>query len=303
MRLHILMRSCGVENTKPRPLFYDKTVALASVLAAVEATRVGPIDITFLNDGAVPLERLRLMQERGVVVRYDGLGMRGSYWGAIELALKSGWANGDLVYFTEDDYLYEPNAFDKLLMAAEELPRADYFALYAQTPDHPIEPGFEDVIPRGWRPLPPWTIDGQTWCNVVSHTSTFGARIRAIRQDKAIFRQAMWPLRTRLWDHETCVMYQGLEPFSWTQTLRDLVWPAGDTVDRRMKNWVNAPFKVGMNLRSHRRPGRRRLLVAPDPNLAAHMEVGLLPPGRDWEGIADAAARWLAEAADSPVST
>lgn len=301
-RLHIVMRSCGVENTKPRPIFYDKTVALASVLAALE-TSTCQADITFLNDGPVPVERLGLMQDRGDVVQRDGLGMRGSYWGAIELALTASWSGDDLVYFTEDDYLYELGAFDRLCEAAIAIPKADYFTLYASTLAHPIEPDVEDLVPVAWQPLAPWTIGDQNWCNVISHTSTFGARLHALRQDKRIFRQAMWPLRTRLWDHETCVMYQGLEPFNWATTLRDIVWPRGDTIAARSKNWVNAPFKVAMNLRSHRRRGRRRVLVAPDPNLAAHMELGLLPPGRDWDGIASAARAWLSASSRSPDPT
>jgi hypothetical protein len=56
------------------------------------------------------------------------------------------------------------------------------------------------------------------------------------------------------------------------------------------------PFKVVMNLRALlRRPSRRRLLLGAAPNLAAHLENGVLPLGQDWERVAADTAAWMAQ--------
>jgi hypothetical protein len=91
-------------------------------------------------------------------------------------------------------------------------------------------------------------------------------------------------------------MYEGHEPFRWGPTARDMILPSGSGLEERAKNWVNAPFKLGMNLRSHRRATRRRLLIAPDPNLAAHMEDPFVPGGTNWSQVALAADEWLESA-------
>ncbi len=61
------------------------------------------------------------------------------------------------------------------------------------------------------------------------------------------------------------------------------------------------PFKAGMNLRSLRRPGNRRLLMGAAPNLATHIEDGVLPAGHDWAAAAADTAAWAARRVAGPV--
>lgn len=81
-RLRIVYRSSESENDKPRPSYYSKTLALASVLRAAESLPVRP-EFVFLNDGDIPPERLALMQTHGTVRALDGGSNRKTFRAAI----------------------------------------------------------------------------------------------------------------------------------------------------------------------------------------------------------------------------
>jgi hypothetical protein len=283
-------RSYGGENMKDRPAYYSKLSCLLSFLRAADEAGVRPL---FLNDGPVPADKLELMHSAGDVLELPGLGMRGSYWSALTVATDGRWGAGDVVVFSEDDYLYRPESLVRLSAAADAIPAADYFALYADTPahrtyrDHPLPEG-----PRGWQDPPPWDVDGQPWVRVRSTTSSFAARVGPLRQDLGIFRFCMFPHRTMLRDHDTCLLYQGFEPHSYTGLARAAVGLAGGTPRERLRAAVLSPVLFATNLRAHRRAARRRLLVAADPNLATHMESALLAPATDWSSVADETRRW-----------
>lgn len=290
--LHVIYRSYGGENLKDRPEYYNKLVSLLSFVRAAERAGVEPI---FLNDGPIPEDRLRVMQDAGSIVELPSVGMRGSYTAALRHAIDGNWDRDDVVWFAEDDYLYRPEALQQLEQAVTAVPEADYFALYASTPAHPargVEPPLRE--PRGWQDRGPWRVDGQDWVRVQSTTSTFGGRIGALAEDFGIFRFCMVPHKTMLRDHDTCLLVQGCEPYSYAELARTVVGLSGGTPKERLRGVVMAPFLLATNLRSHRRPTRRRLMVAADPNLASHMETPLLSPGTDWSAVAEDTLAWAA---------
>lgn len=291
--LRLVYRSYGGENMKGRPPFYSKALALASFVRAARAT---PADVVFLNDGPVPAERLALMEGNGEVVALPGgpVGMRASYRAALEVPVQRRWPGKDVVYFCEDDYLHQEGAFVELVRAAEELSQASYFALYASTPQHPaFGPGAPFVAPRGWEPSAPASVGSRTWVNVPSTASTFGARVSAITSDMPIFRQGMVPYRTRLLDHETCLVYQGHVPYP----LAEIAFGAPATrfrsgVSAVAVNAVLSPFRLAFNARALTRRRTPHMLYAADPNLACHLESAFMSPGADWAMIARQTAEW-----------
>ena len=199
MKLHAIYRSYGGENRKSRPAYYSKLLALASFVRAVDQLE-SPVGLTFLNDGPVANDAYRLMKAVGRVVPFDRLGYRGSYAKALTLAVGCNGDESDIVWLAEDDYLYRPDALERLLSAARLIPWASYFALYANFPTLEPELSGEDdsVAPRGWRDRGGATVHGHEWRHAVSTTSTFGARLPALRRDRQLFRMALYSARG--WD-------------------------------------------------------------------------------------------------------
>lgn len=292
MALRVIYRSYGGENMKDRPPYYSKLLCLASFLRAAEAVDA---EVVFLNDGPVPDDRLRLMEAAGEVVQLPGVGMRGSYRAALELATSGRWGRDDVVWFSEDDYLYLPSAFEELLAATSSVPEADYFALYATIRTLPLVGDDGRPTPHrpaGWWDVPPWVVAGREWARIRSTTSTFGARVGALTQDRGVFELCMVPHRTRLRDHDTCLVIQGFEPYSYRKLARDAVGLATGSARQRAKSAAMVPFLVATNLRALRRPARRRLMLAAKPNLACHLEVARTAPGTDWAAAATEVSAW-----------
>lgn len=295
MTLRIVYRSYGGDNAKARPPYYSKQTALRSLLRAADAV---DHELVFLNDGPVAEPVLELMRGRGEIVALPGLGLFGSLMAALRLPGERGWPDDDLVYFCEDDYLHTADALEHLVRAAARVP-AHYFALYGTLPAERAAGQVSDpshVQPRGWR-AQEWDVDGQEWVRVLGTTSTFGVRVGALRTDLPLVRQAKVPHKNMYRDWDVSLAYQGFEPYRWGGLLRDLVLltPAASLRDR-VRSAVLAPFKMGMNLRSHRRPGHRHVLVAASPNLATHLETAYLATGRDWEQVARETGDWTGAA-------
>ena len=292
-----IYRSYGGENRKGRPAYYSKALCLASFLQATERASVSPV---FLNDGPIDPELVAVMSRHGEVVQLSDrpLGMRASYRAALEHPVEAGWSDGDVAYFCEDDYLHRPEAFTALGEAAAAITVADYFALYGGTSRHPVfGPGVPLRFPPGWRHRPDVTAAGTTWVNIPSTASTFGARVSALRADLGIMRQGMVPYRSRLLDHETCLVVQGQPPYTAQEVL---IGPAATRFRRGLRavaeNVVLAPFRLAFNLRSLSRRGQPHLLYAADPNLACHLETTFMSPGVDWDVEVARASTWAAEA-------
>ncbi len=289
--LRLIYRSYGGENMKDRPAFYSKLLGLVSFLRAAEATAA---EVVFVNDGPIPEDRARLMRGAGETVQLTEARLRGSYVAALELATSGRWAPDDVVWFSEDDYLYLPDAFERLGQAADGIPQADYFALYGTTPSSVPERYLPDaeLRPPGWRDSRPHVVDGHPWVRIPSTTSSFGARIGVLAEDMGIFRFCMVPHKTMFRDHDTCTVFQGFGPYRWRDVARHALGLSSGPARARLRGVALAPFEAATNLRAHRRSSRRRSLVAADPNLATHMEEGLLAPGTDWARIAEDTLEW-----------
>jgi hypothetical protein len=109
--LHIISRSYAGENKKGRPDYYSKRLSLISLIQAFQQLKPGTAELIFINDGPIPEDRLTLMKASGEVLMRSKLGMRGSLQAILELPTLRPWPEDDLVWFAEDDYLYQPNAF------------------------------------------------------------------------------------------------------------------------------------------------------------------------------------------------
>jgi hypothetical protein len=301
MSVHIVYRSHGGENTKDRPAYYSKLIALASCARAAEAAGV---DITFINDGPIPVERLSLMRQVGTVIGTPvSRGMRSSYRAALNYALRQEWPDTDVVFFSEDDYLYTEDAFLRLGRFEQLRPDTTYFALFgfSGTPGNVAAGKAEHALPKNWEPVRA-VEHGDEWLQIDSTASTFGARLGALRKDFGIFMFCMVPHANSLRDHDTMMLLQGYEPHRTSVLLRDLFLLAPGGITTRLRAAALAPFLIASNIRAHRFRRNRRILFAADPNVAAHLEVQLIPEGHDWASEAAHAVGWLDEFSPAPQS-
>lgn len=269
-RLHVVYRSHGGENSKGRPGWYSKLLGLRSFVRAVDRLREQrpdqPLEVVFLNDGPVPADRLEVMARWGDPVTIAGGSNRSSYLQALALARRRSWGGRDLVLLVEDDYLWRPEALVSLLDAAAD-PRSagvDYFAPYGRP------------VPDEGRPV--------AWGPVESTTSTFAVRVAALRQDERLLQLCAYSGGN--FDYASCLTLQGRRRFS----LREIVdhhAPADDTPAWRSaaRTGYLVAMRTAVDLRSFRRPSRRRRILGAEPALATHMELGWIAPG-PWEDVA-----------------
>jgi hypothetical protein len=293
--LHVVYRSHGGENAKGRPAWYSKQVALLSFLRT--ARGVERADLVFLNDGPIPQERLTLMREHGRVSAITGGSNRASYLAALRLAVRSDWADDDVVLFAEDDYLWRPDALTSLVATAATA-RAEYFAPYGVGTHDDIE----GRVPQWRRPrtsrgedtLP---ADVVRWVPHESTTSTFAVRVGALRQDHALL--VLCCLSGGDFDHTSLLAVQGIPRFR----LRDLVshhrGASSNPAVRLARAVYLTAFRGAVDVASLRTPSRRRRLAAADPAVCTHMEDGWLAPApagrpRYWEDLAAQTLRWAA---------
>ena len=292
-RIHVLLRSHGGENLKARPDFYDKHSCLASLVRAVEQLGEDAGELLFVNDGPIPSPRMELMAAAGEIIQLHAGSNRGSYRATIDVPREREWPDDDLVWFAEDDYLYERDALTVLRDGAAALPQASYFSLHSpyaldrsRGRWHPIEraelgaAGDPDAVSVG-------TV---RWFHGLSTTSTFGVRVGTLHQDRRLLRAV--PFTGGAWDHTTCLLVQGQRPFSLDELRVDLLSfdkvPAGQ--------WPRILFRgtarVAASLRALRRPSHCRVLMSSDPPVIAHLEAGLYEDDARWAALADESRAW-----------
>ena len=287
MHFHTIYRATHSENTKPRPRGYDGLTCLRSFLRARAACRHEG-ERLFLNNGPMPPDQIAAMQSAGTIVAREGLDAQESFSAGIDLALERGWADEDLVYFAEDDYLFRREAFAGLCHATEQLPTGAYLAPYA-TIGHRM-PNGEPLHDGMRRPRvseePLVEAGGVTWRRGLSHTGSFAVRVGTLRADRRIHSIA--PRCGGGWDHALSLAYQGIAPFG-PAALAEPMRLRGVALERRVKAVVWRTVLTG--LAAAARP-RRRVLASSRPALTTHLVVGLLALGTDWVAVAEAARRW-----------
>lgn len=277
MALHLVYRSSGKENAKVRPSFYGKALALASfVRAARQCGDVG--HVVFLNDAPVDAGVLAMMSRTGEVVNHDGLTLPRSYREAVSIPVKRRWPASDVVYISEDDYLFRPEAFTSLVDASRVAPEASYFAFYATLPQGPPAPSTQ-----GWQPAE-------------STTSSFGARIETLAGDRPLHLAGS--RAEDAFDLAISRAFRGRRPYTW----RQVASASGGAKARARLARISsrAALNAGAAYRARHRP---RVLLTKVPSLATHMEEAHLAEGVDWAEIAAETARWAAERGLSVEST
>ena len=301
--LRVLHRSYAGDGVKPRPPYYSKLLALASLVRAARALPV-PAELVFLNDGPMPADRLRVMEEFGEVrtVRRGGSDSR-SYREMLADEAASSAPDDGLVWLAEDDYLYLEDGLVRLVEGAAALPHADYFMIYGSKAVDPVRSTGRTLVflPEGGADHPDSVVTevaGSTWYRIGSTTSTFGLRRRALREDLRVLRYGA--LTGGSWDSSSCRMVQGYRAYSAGQIRADLLPFASAPPRAWPKSIARGLVRTGALPLSRRPADKRRVFMGLDPEHAFHMEAGDVPPHPltartskiDWAAVAAESAAW-----------
>ncbi len=204
-RLRVFYRSTGGDRFPRRPPYFDKLTCLRSFLRTFRRV-AHAADVTFVNDGPVPDDRVALMQRWGEVVELGGIGNGPSFrYCAGQAAVLP---DDTVAYLCEDDYLHVEAALPRLVEVFETVPEADYVSLY----DHPDRYRRKDDAGGGRARVV--LAAGQHWRTVDSTCLTFGVRPAKLRRDLWIVRGCTMR-RGRPADHVMWRAIQGQKLFAW----------------------------------------------------------------------------------------
>jgi hypothetical protein len=285
VKLHVILRSSGGENTKHRPPGYSKHTALASLIRSVREAGQ-QTEIVYLNDGEIPGDRARLMRETGEVLSlpapprhldHPRFRLVRSYRTAIGLSITRGWPDEDVVYIGEDDWLFRADAFWRLRDAVPAVEIAEYFAFVGTILEHDSDIRY---------------VDDCIWQLAYSITSSFAVRIGTLRRDRALHRVGLIVAG----DTQISLALRGVRPFAWSRVVGDFLQnPRGLELSPKQRLGV-AARRTSMNGFAMQRSLRRHPIAAPYEPLAMHWEVpyrGHRPDLVDWDAVAAETRAWL----------
>jgi hypothetical protein len=219
MQITTIYRTFDGDNKKPRPPYYSKLLSFQSFLLSWRKLSHPRRLIMSLNTPRMPAEFTRLMDKYADEVRYvEKRGNASTFRAAIDWV--QDMPKDGLVYMSEDDYLYMPEALPELMLAAEAFPDVEYFTLY----DHLDRYTRTDDLRFGRREF--IRVSGaRHWKVVESTCSTFAARVSAL-QGLDGFLKRSFCVTGRTWDRTAWRLVQGIGPlFFWKWPKRRLVEP------------------------------------------------------------------------------
>ena len=200
-----------------------------------------------------------------VLVRFPGVSNTTTLYEASRILMDQ--TDAEIVYFSDDDYVYLPGQFPLAVDFLKQDADADFVTLY----DHP------DLYTTDLHNLPSETrmFSGKNWISCISTTHTFLAKRAALIELRRlyldIFRAVQktvppdlcfWMALTkkRVFNPVKFVRWSVLKPY-WAASIF-LAW---------FYFWRQILF------------GRRYSLWQPRPSIATHMSAGLEAPGIDWQ--------------------
>ena len=200
-----------------------------------------------------------------VLVQYSGVAAGTTLYEASRILKEQ--TDAEIVYFSDDDYLYLPGQFPQAVDFLRQNANADFVTLY----DHP------DLYSTDLHNIRCETraLSGKTWSSCISTTHTFLARRAALVETQQLFESffkgfkngvspdlAMWMALTKK------RVFNPIKFVGWLVTNR--YWAASIFLAWRYC-WRQILF------------GHRYTLWTPVPSIATHMVAGLEAPGFDWQ--------------------
>ena len=257
----------GVSKT---PLIYPKnkfnlvSVCLKSFLASASNLEV---KYYFLLDGC-PKEYNQLINElfkdKAVeIIETPSLGNLATFKMQIDILSKQ--ADADLVYFAEDDYLYVPNEFHKMVSLVRDNKAVDFASCYLHTdtfthPIHQHKKNYIDFAGHQWQSDSSTCLTFMTTKKTLLETSDLLSTYSKGNNDCAL-----WLVMTKTF------IYNPLKYLQFYFTHKESY--------RILKVAVKRSFKYFFNRKKYS-------LYVPIPAIGTHLEKDLVSPDINWIDIA-----------------
>ncbi|NQX10924.1 hypothetical protein HQQ80_04730 [Microbacteriaceae bacterium VKM Ac-2855] len=268
MQLHVVLRLTPSENRKNRPDWYSKETCLRSLLTAIDTARARGVNVAFSVVVDVSSGRRLDPRVSRLLSRADGIqpivgGTAAKSWRPVVRLVRDhvSFADDDLLYFIEDDYLHQPEALVDLVEGT-----ADYRLLYVPE-DAYYATGDEH--------------DG--WASVDTSTSSFALTGAAFREDAAM--HLTFSHGGGAWD-ELC--WRGIGSRVHPPAPLGYVVQPFTSASQWSRKWGLRPIRHAvfraaalMHARFRSRTVELRL-----PMPATHGELALLASGTDWSELA-----------------
>jgi hypothetical protein len=197
-----------------------------------------------------------------VLVPLPSVGNHVTFGKQIDILLSQ--TDSDFIYFAEDDYVYQPNQFSRMIGFMNAYKDVDFITPYDHLDCYTLE------IHR----RPKWlrVHSGQHWRTAASTCLTFLTRKKTLASNEANFRTYC----RRNYDSSLWLSMTKFSIFNPVQTLRFALtnlWLAKIVVKAWLYGWAQIFF------------GKRVTLWVPLPAIATHLDARALSPNFDWPAL------------------
>jgi hypothetical protein len=255
----------SVSKANKPPIFSDNKYKLSELCLRSFKASLGSLKVrifVLLDDCPIEYQRLftSLFDPEDLeLIQLTGIGNSPTFEMQIKLLLEQNYS--DLVYFAEDDYLYMPFQFEKMVSFLNSFPDVDFISPYdhlsyytTSLHDHP------EVIRAAY---------GKHWRTTNSTCLTFLAKKESLKQAKSTLMTfisgssdaSLWVSLTKIhvFDIKSIFQYRKSDP--WLYDIFKKSW---------IYNWRQILF------------GKKFTICVPIPSIATHMEQDYMAPNVDW---------------------
>ncbi|MDP9339394.1 MAG: glycosyltransferase family 2 protein [Acidobacteriota bacterium] len=193
------------------------------------------------------------------LLRLPGVGNRATFSTQLDILLKQ--TDSDIVYFAEDDYLYLPNHFHRMI----DFLRSNNDVHFISPYDH------LDCYTCELHRFPKWirVHANHHWRTAASTCLTFLTRKSTLQKKQLVFR-------TYTWRNHDCSLWLSLTKHALFDPLEFMRYAAREPLFAKMitKSWLYGWPQILF--------GTRMKLWVPVPAFATHLDSNALSPATDW---------------------
>ena len=197
-----------------------------------------------------------------VLVPLPSVGNHATFGKQIDILLSQ--TDSDFLYFAEDDYVYHPNQFGRMISYMNAYKDVDFISPYDHLDCYTLE------IHR----RPKWlrVHSGQHWRTAASTCLTFLTRKKTLASNEANFR-------TYCRRNFDCSLWLSMTKFSIFNPIQTLRFAFTERLFARIvaKAWIYGWVQILF--------GKRAMLWVPLPAIATHLDARALSPNFDWHAL------------------